>query len=140
MQRHCDNAEKVVSFLQQHELIKKIYYPGLASHPKHDLVGSQMQRAGAVIAFELHSDEQGARAFLDALDMIALAVSLGDAETLIQHPASMTHSPYTPEARQAAGISDTLLRIAVGLEDANDIIADLKQALDSVASRWRDSA
>lgn len=140
MQRHCDNAEKVVNFLQQHELVKTIYYPGLTSHPKHHLVGTQMQRAGAVIAFELHSDEQGARAFLDALNMIALAVSLGDAETLIQHPASMTHSPYTPEARQAAGISDTLLRIAVGLEDVNDIIADLKQALDNVAHRWRDSA
>ena len=81
-----------------------------------------------------------ARYFLDQLRMIKLAVSLGDAETLIQHPASMTHSPYTPEARAKAGISDTLIRIAVGLEAAEDIIADIEQALDACKAQWQQSA
>ena len=140
MQRHCENAEKVADFLHKHSLVRKVYYPGLAEHPNHSLIGTQMRHAGAVIAFELDGDEAQARYFLNQLQMIPLAVSLGDAETLIQHPASMTHSPYTPEARQKAGISDTLVRIAVGLEAAQDIIADLSQALQSSQQRWQQSA
>jgi methionine-gamma-lyase len=99
-----------------------------------------MSSHGAVIAFELEGDETKARYFLNQLQMITLAVSLGDAETLIQHPASMTHSPYTPEARAKAGISDTLIRIAVGLEAADDIIADLEQALEACRVQWMQSA
>ena len=140
MQRHCENAEKVADFLHKHSLVRKVYYPGLAEHPNHSLISTQMRHAGAVIAFELDGDEAQARYFLNQLQMIPLAVSLGDAETLIQHPASMTHSPYTPEARQKAGISDTLVRIAVGLEAAQDIIADLSQALQSSQQRWQRSA
>ena len=140
MQRHCENALKVADFLCNHELVKTVYYPGLSEHPGHDLIGTQMKHAGAVIALELEGDETQARYFLNQLQMIPLAVSLGDAETLIQHPASMTHSPYTPEARQKAGISDTLVRIAVGLEAADDIIADLHQALDASRQRWQQTA
>jgi len=98
------------------------------------LMDTQMHGAGAVIAFELHGDINTARQLLDSLQLITIAVSLGDAETLIQHPASMTHSPYTPEARAAAGISDTLIRISVGLEAVEDIIADLEQAFAACAN------
>ncbi|RUO77408.1 methionine gamma-lyase [Idiomarina seosinensis] len=140
MQRHCENAERVAQFLDQHDGVRKVYYPGLKEHPGHELIGRQMQHAGAVIAMELEGDEAQARYFLDQLKMIPLAVSLGDAETLIQHPASMTHSPYTAEARQRAGISDTLVRIAVGLEAVEDIIADLQQALEASRQRWQKTA
>lgn len=128
MQRHQENAAKVADYLQQQPLVKTIFYPGFADHPAQRLMGTQMHGAGAIIAFELTGDIQQARDFIDSLELITIAVSLGDAETLIQHPASMTHSPYTPEARLAAGISDTLVRISVGLEAVADIIADLEQA------------
>lgn len=130
LQRHCDSAEQVAHFLASHPNVNTVYYPGLASHQGHAFIGSQMRRAGGVIAFELAADFTQTMAFVDSLHLFAIAVSLGDAESLIQHPASMTHSPYTPEARAAAGISDNLLRISVGLEACEDIIADLQQALD----------
>ncbi|SFR40830.1 methionine-gamma-lyase [Pseudidiomarina maritima] len=128
MERHCANAVKVAEYLRAKDLVKTIYFPGFADHPAQALMGTQMHGAGAVIAFELHGDINTARQLLDSLQLITIAVSLGDAETLIQHPASMTHSPYTPEARAAAGITDTLIRISVGLEAVEDIIADLEQA------------
>lgn len=140
MQRHCGNADAVYQFLAARDDIKKIYYPGAPDHEAQSLMGKQMSSHGAVIAFELEGDETKARYFLNQLQMITLAVSLGDAETLIQHPASMTHSPYTPEARAKAGISDTLIRIAVGLEAADDIIADLEQALEACRVQWMQSA
>ena len=129
MQRHCENAEKVVAFLTEHEHVARLYYPGLTNHPHHQLVGTQMRHAGAVIAFDICGGYAAATTLLDKLTMIKLAVSLGDAETLIQHPASMTHSPLSPEARDAAGIGAELVRLSVGLEHADDIIADLAQAL-----------
>ena len=129
VERHCDNAEKVADFLDAHPSIKEVYYPGLKHHPAHHLVGTQMKRAGGVIAFEVDGSFDDAVRFMNGLKMCRIAVSLGDAETLIQHPASMTHSPYTPEERAAAGISETLVRISVGLEHVNDIIEDLEQAL-----------
>ena len=129
MQRHCENAEKVVAFLTDHKHIARLYYPGLANHPQRELVGTQMRHAGAVIAFDMRGGYAAATTMLDALTMIKRAVSLGDAETLIQHPASMTHSPLTPEAREAAGIGEGLVRLSVGLEHADDILADLAQAL-----------
>lgn len=132
IERHCDNAEKVASFLDEHPSIKDVYYPGLSQHPAHHLVGSQMKRAGAVIAFEIDGSFDDAVSFMNSLELCRIAVSLGDAETLIQHPASMTHSPYTEEERAAAGISETLVRISVGLEHFEDIIEDLKQALSKI--------
>lgn len=134
MQRHCLNAEEVARYLQQHPQIAAVHFPGFADHPAQRLMGSQMHGPGAVIAFELKGTLNDARAVLDKLQLITIAVSLGDAETLIQHPASMTHSAYPPEARLQAGITDTLIRLSVGLEAVKDIIADLDQALSYVAA------
>lgn len=135
MERHCRNALRVADYLASHPQVERLYFPGCADHPAQALMGTQMHGAGAVIAFELYGDADGARALLDNLRLITIAVSLGDAETLIQHPASMTHSPYTAEARAQAGISDTLIRISVGLEAVEDIIADLDQALVAAAEQ-----
>lgn len=133
LQRHCDSAQRVAEFLAEHPSITCVYYPGLASHQGHKFMGKQMKRAGGVIAFELAANLEEAMAFVGYLKLFSIAVSLGDAESLIQHPASMTHSPYTPEARAAAGIGDNLLRISIGLEDCDDIIGDLNQALARLA-------
>lgn len=133
LQRHCDSAQRVAEFLAEHPSINRVYYPGLASHQGHKFIGQQMKRAGGVIAFELAANLEEAMAFVGHLSLFSIAVSLGDAESLIQHPASMTHSPYTSEARAAAGIGDNLLRISIGLEDCDDIIADLSQALARLA-------
>ena len=128
MERHCASAQVVAEYLEQHPLVSKVFYPGLKSHPGHQFIGSQMKAAGGVIAFEIKGSLEDGETFINNTQLCTLAVSLGDAETLIQHPASMTHSPYTPEERAAAGISDGLIRLSVGLEDVNDIINDLKTA------------
>ena len=128
MERHCASAQVVAEYLEQHPLVSQVYYPGLKSHPGHQFIGSQMKAAGGVIAFEIKGSLEDGETFINNTQLCTLAVSLGDAETLIQHPASMTHSPYTTEERAAAGISDGLIRLSVGLEDVNDIINDLKTA------------
>lgn len=128
MERHCASAQVVAEYLEQHPLVSQVYYPGLKSHPGHQFIGLQMKAAGGVIAFEIKGSLEDGETFINNTQLCTLAVSLGDAETLIQHPASMTHSPYTPEERAAAGISDGLIRLSVGLEDVNDIINDLKTA------------
>jgi len=133
MQRHCESAQAVAEFLEKHSLVKKVYYPGLKSHQGYQFIGKQMKAAGGVIAFELKGTLEAGETFINNTQLCTLAVSLGDAETLIQHPASMTHSPYTPEERAAAGISDGLIRISVGLEDVNDIISDLELAFSSLS-------
>lgn len=129
LSRHCDNAEKLAVYLNQHTKVSSVFYPGLENHQGFKYVGKQMRRAGGVIAFELIGSEQDAINFVNKLKLFTIAVSLGDAESLIQHPASMTHSPYTPEARAEAGITDNLLRISVGLENVEDLIIDIEQAL-----------
>ncbi|MGL4711313.1 MAG: PLP-dependent transferase, partial [Shewanella sp.] len=129
LQRHCDSAQRVAEFLEQHPSVTRVHYPGLKSHQGHQFIGQQMKRAGGVIAFELAANREKSMAFVGYLKLFSIAVSLGDAESLIQHPASMTHSPYTPEARTLAGIGDNLLRISIGLEDCDDLVADLNQAL-----------
>jgi methionine-gamma-lyase len=129
MERHCSNAQQVAEFLATHPAVAQVYYPGLADHPGHRFIGQQMRAAGGVLAFELNGSLADGRYFINQCRLLSLAVSLGDAESLIQHPASMTHSPYTAEERQMAGISDGLIRISVGLEHVSDIIADLSQAL-----------
>ncbi|MGX5914252.1 methionine gamma-lyase [Aliidiomarina sp. Khilg15.8] len=134
MERHCANALRVVEFLEQQKTVSRIYFPGLASHPGHAIAAQQMRASGAVIAFDMNGGFQAATELLNTLKMIKLAVSLGDAETLIQHPASMTHSPLTPEARAAAGIGDGLVRMSVGLEHSDDIIADLERGFAAVTS------
>ena len=129
MERHCSNAEKIAEFLESNENVSQVYYPGLKSHPGHKFIGTQMKAAGGVIAFEIDSDLAGGSDFINRMQLFSIAVSLGDAESLIQHPASMTHSPYTQAERLAAGISDSLIRISVGLENVDDLIADLTQSL-----------
>ncbi|KXZ40265.1 methionine-gamma-lyase [Alkalithermobacter thermoalcaliphilus JW-YL-7 = DSM 7308] len=130
MQRHCENAYKVAKFLESHPAVETVYYPGLESHPQHELAKKQMDGFGGLIAFEVKGGVEAGKKLLNSLDLCKLAVSLGDTETLIQHPASMTHSPYTREERLEAGISDGLVRLSVGLENVEDIIQDLKQGLD----------
>lgn len=132
MDRHCENAQKVAEHLQASPFIKEINYPGLASFPQADLANKQMRQAGGMIAFELNGSREQAAAFVNQLELILCAVSLGDTESLIQHPASMTHSTYTEEELVAHLINPSLLRLSVGLEHVDDIIADLDQALESV--------
>ncbi|MCP2672033.1 methionine gamma-lyase [Maricaulaceae bacterium EIL42A08] len=128
MERHSQTAMQVASWLKSRSDVVSVAFPGLEDHPQHALAKRQMARFGGMIAFELESLEAGI-AFMNALTMIKRAVSLGDAETLIQHPASMTHSTYTPEERAEHGISEGLIRLSVGLEDVADILSDLDGAL-----------
>ncbi|SDY55366.1 methionine-gamma-lyase [Proteiniborus ethanoligenes] len=132
MEKHCQNAMEVANFLESHEAVKKVYYPGLESFEQYDLAKKQMNLPGAIIAFELKGGIEEGKKVINNTHLCKTAVSLGDAETLIQHPASMTHSPYTPEEREEAGISEGLVRLSVGLETCSDIINDLKYALDSI--------
>ena len=132
MERHCKNAKKVVEFLNKHPKIERVYYPGLETHPGHEIAKNQMKDFGAMISFELKGGFEAGKTLLNNLKLCSLAVSLGDTETLIQHPASMTHSPYTKEEREAAGITDGLVRLSVGLENVEDIIADLEQGLEKI--------
>jgi methionine-gamma-lyase len=135
MDAHCDNAEQVAEYLSSHRQIQRVIYPGLKSHPQYELARRQMKRPGGMVSFEVKGGYGAAVRLIDHVQMISIAVSLGDTESLIQHPASMTHSSYTAEEKKIAGITDGMIRISVGLEDAADIIADLKSALASVAGR-----
>ena len=132
MERHCKNARKVVEFLNNHPKIERVYYPGLETHPGYEIAKKQMKDFGAMISFELKGGFEAGKTLLNNLKLCSLAVSLGDTETLIQHPASMTHSPYTKEEREVAGITDGLVRLSVGLENVEDIIADLEQGLEKI--------
>jgi methionine-gamma-lyase len=129
MERHCDNAQQLAALLATHAKVEKVYYPGLPSFPQYALAKRQMKRPGGMIAFELRGGLAAGQRFMNALQLITRAVSLGDPETLAQHPASMTHSCYTPEERQRHGISEGLIRISAGLEDVADLLADVKEAL-----------
>jgi len=129
MERHCTSAQAVAAWLEGHPEVASVQYPGLESFAQHALACRQMARPGAMIAFELKGGLVAGQRMMNGLRMIARAVSLGDAETLIQHPASMTHSTYSPEERAAHGIGDGLIRLSVGLEDLGDIIDDLDGAL-----------
>ncbi len=131
MDRHNENAMAVAKYLRGHEKIAKVIYPGLKDNPQYDLARKQMRGAGGMIAFLL-KDASDVPAFLDALKLCTLAVSLGETGTLIQHPATMTHAVVPRQKRIKYGIADELVRLSVGLEDAEDIIEDLKQALDSI--------
>jgi len=132
MERHCANAKVVATFLKDHPAVEKMYYPGFEDFPQYELAKRQMKLPGAMIAFEVTGGLEGGKKVMDNVHLCSLAVSLGDAETLIQHPASMTHSTYTPEELAEAGISEGLVRLSVGLEDPEDIISDLKQVLDTL--------
>ena len=129
MERHCQNAIQVAQYLSQHPKVEKVYYPGLPDHPQRSLAELQMSNYGAMISFEVAGGVEAGRRVMNNVRLCSLAVSLGDTETLIQHPASMTHSPIAREERLKVGITDGLVRLSVGLEDSEDIINDLEQAL-----------
>ncbi|MEA4941773.1 MAG: methionine gamma-lyase [Oscillibacter sp.] len=132
MERHCSNAQKVAEFLHGHPAVDKVYYPGLDDFEGREIAQKQMKLPGGMMSIELKSDRAATAAALNKLELCTIAVSLGDAETLVEHPASMTHSTYTPEELKASGISEGLVRISVGLEDPEDIIADFKSILDTL--------
>ena len=130
MRQHERNAAAVVDLLCAHAAVRRVYYPGLASHPGHAIAARQQQGCGAMVSFELDGDTRNVRAFLDGLECWSLAESLGGVESLVAHPATMTHAPMEPEARRRAGIGDTLLRLSVGIEAAEDLVRDLGRGLD----------
>lgn len=131
MKQHDDNGRAVAAFLAEHPKVKKVYYPGLQSHPQHELAKRQQSGFGGMIAFETGSLEN-AKKVLESVKLCTLAESLGGVETLISHPATMTHASVPVEKRESLGITNGLVRISVGIEDAEDIIADLDQALNQI--------
>ncbi|QCG49871.1 cystathionine gamma-synthase [Aeromonas schubertii] len=134
LRAHEENARQILDFLQSQSVVKRIYHPSLPSHPGHEIARRQQAGFGAMVSFELSLDEAGIRAFLGALRCFSVAESLGGVESLIAHPASMTHRAMTPEAQLRAGISGQLLRLSVGIEHGPDLVADLAQAL-AIATR-----
>ncbi|MFC5602473.1 trans-sulfuration enzyme family protein [Sporosarcina koreensis] len=132
IKRHCENALAIAKFLEQHPAVNKVSYPGLPSHPQYELAQTQMKDMGGIVSFELKGDLTNGQQFIDNLKLCLISFSLGDPETLVQHPASMTHSSIPAEDRMAYGITDGLIRLSAGLEDSDDIIADLKQSLDQI--------
>ncbi len=132
MEAHCEGAAKVAEYLSAHPAVQRVHYPGLNTHPGHEVAKRQMQGYGGLVSLELES-KQAAALFLDSLKLFTQAVSLGDVESLATHPASTTHQLLPPEVRQAHGVTDALVRLSVGIEDPQDLIADLEQALDQVA-------
>lgn len=141
MERHSSNAQKVAEWLQEHPLVKKVIYPGLKSHPQFETGLKQHKAPGGMITFELSDNAhskgsiEAGRILMNSVKLCQLAVSLGGVESLIQHPASMTHFSMGKEAREAAGITDGLVRLSVGIENVDDLISDLEQALNKVSNR-----
>ena len=129
MERHCHNAMEVAAFLNSHAAVTKVNYPGLASHPDHHIAMKQMLHPGAMMSFEVNGGLEGGKKFIDALKMCVRGVSLGTCDTLLSHPASMTHYGVPKEKREKFGISDGLIRMSVGIENVADIMTDLDQAL-----------
>jgi cystathionine gamma-lyase len=132
MERHCKSALELATWLQQQPEIERVYYPGLPSHPQHELARRQMDGFGGIISIELKTDLAGARRFLERCDVFALAESLGGVESLIEHPAIMTHATIPAEQRATLGITDAFIRLSVGIEDVEDLRADLRRALDAI--------
>ncbi|MEE8170214.1 MAG: PLP-dependent transferase, partial [Phycisphaerae bacterium] len=129
MREHCANAMKVAEFLKGHSRVARVIYPGLREHPHHELAKRQMCGFGGMVSFELKGGMDAAKNMLGRTKLFALAESLGGVESLLGHPASMTHGSIPPEIRRARGLSDELLRLSVGIEDADDLCADLEQAM-----------
>ncbi len=129
MERHCSNALDLAQWLERQPQVSRVYYPGLPSHPQHELAQRQMRGFGGMISLDLNSDLAGAKRFLESVQIFALAESLGGVESLIEHPAIMTHATIPPDTRAELGIGDGLVRLSVGVEDVEDLRADLAQAL-----------
>jgi cystathionine gamma-lyase len=132
VERHCQNGLELAGWLESQPLVKRVHYPGLASHPQHELAQRQMQGYGGIISVELDSDLAGARRFLERCEIFALAESLGGVESLIEHPAIMTHATIPAEHRAKLGISDSLVRLSVGVENIEDLKTDMRNALAAI--------
>ena len=132
MDRHCANALEIAKFLSLHPKINWVRHPGLSTHPQHELAARQMKKFGGMVTFEVKGGRSAGEKLMNSVGLITLAVSLGDCDSLIEHPASMTHSTYSPEELEEVGISEGLIRLSVGLEDSSDIITDLKLALKKI--------
>jgi len=132
MERHAENALKVAQFLEGHAKIERTIYPGLRSHPGHELAGRQMRGFGGMLTFFLKGGLDDSKRFLSSLKLFTLAESLGGVESLIEHPAIMTHASLPAEQRRILGIHDNLIRVSAGIENANDLIADLERSLQSL--------
>ena len=128
--KHCENALKIAEFLESHPKVKWVKYPFLKSHPKYDIAKKQMRLGGSIVAFEVEGGIEGGRSFFDNIKMCSLSANLGDTRTIVTHPASTTHAKVEAEVKAAVGITDGSVRISAGLEHIDDIIADLKQALN----------
>jgi len=133
MQRHCDNAMRIASWLEAHDRVERVLYPGLPSHPQHELAKKQMAGFGGIVTFFIKGALPDARRFLERCRLFALAESLGGVESLVDHPAIMTHASVPADRRAELGISDQLIRLSVGIEDCDDLVADLTQALAATA-------
>jgi cystathionine beta-lyase/cystathionine gamma-synthase len=131
MQRHEENARTIFDYLKSQPKIKKLYYPGDPNHPGHAVQCRQACGYGAIISIDL-GDLDSAKRFMSGLEIFSLAESLGGVESLVDHPAIMTHASVTPEARAALGITDGFMRLSIGIEDVNDLVADLQRAFDKV--------
>ena len=132
MEKHESNALAIASYLENHPKVEKVYYPGLPSHPQYALNLKQAKGFGGMISFEIKGGEKEAVHFLESLELFSLAESLGGVESLIEHPALMTHASITKEEREQAGIKDSLIRVSIGVEDKIDLINDLEQAFSRV--------
>lgn len=132
MERHCKNAQLVAEFLKEHPAVEKVYYPGLKEHPQHELAKKQMNGFGGMISFDLKGGFDAGKALMNSVEVINLATSLGNVDSLIQHSPSMSHFDMTPEERAAVGIHEGQVRLSVGVENIEDILADLKQALEKM--------
>ena len=130
MRAHDENTHRLADLLSGHPAVSKVYYPGLSTHPGHEIARRQQQGFGAMLSFELNGGLEAVKAFLGSLELFSLAESLGGVESLVAHPASMTHAAMDAEARRRAGIADSLLRLSVGIEEGDDLVADLEAALD----------
>ncbi|GMN10668.1 O-succinylhomoserine sulfhydrylase [Croceitalea sp. MTPC9] len=128
--RHCENALKLAEFLESHDNVKWVKYPFLKSHPKYEIAKKQMKAGGCVVAFEVKGGLGAGQKFFDSIKLLSLSANLGDSRSIVTHPASTTHSKLTKEERLTSGITDGMVRISVGLEHVDDIVADIKQALD----------
>jgi cystathionine gamma-synthase len=136
---HCENALRVVGALCGHPAVQRVYYPGLPTHPGHRVAASQQDGFGAMVSFEINGGLDNVERFVNTLKCFTLAESLGGVESLVAHPATMTHASMDEQARATAGISNSLLRLSVGIEDGDDLVADLTTALEAVAEEAAES-
>lgn len=134
MERHCANAQTIAEALDRHPSVRRVVYPGLSNHPQHELARRQMSGFGGMVTVELATDLAGCRRVLERVRLFTLAESLGGTDSLIEHPAIMTHASVPAEQRSALGIGDSLVRLSIGIEDADDLMADLEQALSVISS------